>query len=245
MAGMMAVSSLAGKKNGWPVGPARLTGWRYCPQGVALGWKNRRLFEAYRGTRLLVWFVNTYHAELLVTLAVARAVRGSSGDLQRFPSPRPSPGGRGGKIEIQEFVIMPVASYLEQMFGLKDQVAVVIGGAGVLGGALCRGLVQAGAHVVVADLTAEGCQARVTELESCGGKRQVQAGRVLSLVYRLGVEKAVCSPSSARRVRQRFPVTSTVDESNCRVAGNTTGIPESANSSPKNARPEPWRVGAR
>ncbi len=65
---------------------------------------------------------------------------------------------------------MPIASYLEQLFGLKDQVAVVIGGAGVLGGALCRGLVQAGAHVVVADLTAEGCQARVKDLENCGGK---------------------------------------------------------------------------
>ena len=58
---------------------------------------------------------------------------------------------------------MPLASYLEQMFSLKDQVAVVIGGAGVLGGALCRGLVQAGAHVVVADLTVEGCQARVKD----------------------------------------------------------------------------------
>ena len=45
----------------------------------------------------------------------------------------------------------------------------VIGGAGVLGGALA-GLGQAGAHVVVADLTEEGCKARVAELEQCGGK---------------------------------------------------------------------------
>lgn len=62
------------------------------------------------------------------------------------------------------------ASYLEQMFGLHGQTAVVIGGAGVLGGALCRGIVQAGAHVVVADLTEDGCAARVKELQSLGGK---------------------------------------------------------------------------
>ena len=62
------------------------------------------------------------------------------------------------------------ASYLDQMFGLHGQTAVVIGGAGVLGGALCRGILQAGAHVVVADLTDDGCEARVKELQSLGGK---------------------------------------------------------------------------
>jgi NAD(P)-dependent dehydrogenase (short-subunit alcohol dehydrogenase family) len=61
------------------------------------------------------------------------------------------------------------AEYLEKMFGLDGKVAAVIGGAGVLGGALCRGLVQAGAHVVVADLTEEGCQARLDELANLPG----------------------------------------------------------------------------
>lgn len=56
------------------------------------------------------------------------------------------------------------AEYLQELFGLKGQVAVVIGGAGVLGGALCSGLIRAGAHVVVADLTEEGCQRRLEEL---------------------------------------------------------------------------------
>ncbi len=60
--------------------------------------------------------------------------------------------------------------YLTKMFGLDGQTAVVIGGAGVLGGSLCRGLVQAGAHVIVADLTEDGCKARVEELEGLGGK---------------------------------------------------------------------------
>ena len=62
------------------------------------------------------------------------------------------------------------AGYLTKMFGLDGQTAVVIGGAGVLGGALCRGLSQAGAFVIVADLTEDGCQARVKELRDLGGQ---------------------------------------------------------------------------
>jgi len=63
-----------------------------------------------------------------------------------------------------------MSKYLEEMFGLSGQTSVVIGGAGVLGGALCDGLARAGAHIVVADLTEEGCQARVKALESVGGR---------------------------------------------------------------------------
>jgi len=67
------------------------------------------------------------------------------------------------------------AQYLQSLFGLDGQTAVVIGGAGVLGGALCRGLLQAGAHVIVADVIEDGCQARVEELQGLGG----QAGSCL------------------------------------------------------------------
>jgi NAD(P)-dependent dehydrogenase (short-subunit alcohol dehydrogenase family) len=56
------------------------------------------------------------------------------------------------------------------MFSLEGQTAVVIGGAGVLGGALGHGLARAGAHVIVADLTEAGCQARVAEIRQYGGK---------------------------------------------------------------------------
>ncbi|MCL4201602.1 MAG: SDR family oxidoreductase [Pirellulaceae bacterium] len=62
------------------------------------------------------------------------------------------------------------ADYLTQLFGLEGQTAVVIGGAGVLGGALCRGLIQAGARVIVADLLEEPCQKRVEELQKMGGQ---------------------------------------------------------------------------
>lgn len=62
------------------------------------------------------------------------------------------------------------SNYIENLFGLTGQTAVVIGGAGVLGGALCAGLAQAGAHIVVGDLTEDGCKARVAALEKLGGK---------------------------------------------------------------------------
>ena len=64
---------------------------------------------------------------------------------------------------------MSIAAHLTELFGLAGQTAVVIGGAGVLGGALCEGIALAGAHVVVGDLTEEGCKARVASLQECGG----------------------------------------------------------------------------
>ena len=65
---------------------------------------------------------------------------------------------------------MSVAEFLEDLFGLTGQVAVVVGGAGELGAALGMGLARAGAHVVVADLTEEGCRKRVGEIETAGGR---------------------------------------------------------------------------
>jgi NAD(P)-dependent dehydrogenase (short-subunit alcohol dehydrogenase family) len=45
------------------------------------------------------------------------------------------------------------ADYLQSMFGLDGQTAVVIGGTGVLGGAFCEALGGAGAHVLVVGRT--------------------------------------------------------------------------------------------
>jgi NAD(P)-dependent dehydrogenase (short-subunit alcohol dehydrogenase family) len=67
------------------------------------------------------------------------------------------------------------AEFLSNLFSLEGQTAVVIGGAGVLGAALARGLGQAGAQVIVADLAEGPCQARVAELQQCG----VRAGFAL------------------------------------------------------------------
>src|SRR3954471_234189 len=62
------------------------------------------------------------------------------------------------------------ASFLQELFGLDGQVAVVIGGTGVLCGAMAQGLAQAGATVVVAGRDAEKGEARVGEIEALGGK---------------------------------------------------------------------------
>jgi len=59
--------------------------------------------------------------------------------------------------------------YLEELFGLSGQVAVVIGGTGTLGGALCEGIARAGAQVVVAGRSAERGAARVAAIEQQGG----------------------------------------------------------------------------
>lgn len=63
---------------------------------------------------------------------------------------------------------MSASDFLTNLFGLEGQTAVIIGGAGELGGCLGAGLIQAGAHVVVADVSEEACQARVKKLKELG-----------------------------------------------------------------------------
>jgi len=61
-------------------------------------------------------------------------------------------------------------SYLDTLFSLEGQVAVVIGGTGVLGGALCEGLASAGMFVVVAGRSEERGQARAEAIQKAGGQ---------------------------------------------------------------------------
>ncbi|MDO4570048.1 MAG: SDR family oxidoreductase [Planctomycetia bacterium] len=65
---------------------------------------------------------------------------------------------------------MSTSGYLQSLFGFDGQVAVVIGGGGELGGAIARGLAQAGAHVVIADVNEEACESRCAQLVELGGK---------------------------------------------------------------------------
>ena len=71
-------------------------------------------------------------------------------------------------------------SYLADLFGLDAQVAVVIGGTGVLGGALCDGIARAGASVVVAGGNRERGEARVKAIEQLGGRAVFSPVDVLS-----------------------------------------------------------------
>ena len=82
------------------------------------------------------------------------------------------------------------ADFLNDLFGLHGQTAVVIGGGGVLGGALCRGLAQAGAHVIVADLKEEQCKAVAAQVRQCGG----QAGYcAVDVASRESIEKLLAA----------------------------------------------------
>src|SRR3954468_21959546 len=71
------------------------------------------------------------------------------------------------------------ASYLDQLFGLDGQVAVVVGGTGVLGGALAEGLAKAGASVVVAGRDPAKGESRVGEINAAGGRAAFAAGDVM------------------------------------------------------------------
>ena len=67
------------------------------------------------------------------------------------------------------------AEYLQKLFGFDGQVAVVIGGTGALGGTLCEGLAQAGAHVVVAGRSADRGNECVQAIKKLGGSANFAA----------------------------------------------------------------------
>ena len=62
--------------------------------------------------------------------------------------------------------------FCENLFGFRGQVAVVIGGTGVLGGALCEGLAQAGATVVVAGRSEERGKSASRQSKSSAARRR-------------------------------------------------------------------------
>ncbi len=72
------------------------------------------------------------------------------------------------------------AQFLQRLFGLDSDVAVVIGGTGVLGGALCDGLAAAGAHVVVAGRSRPRGERRADAIRAAGGSAQFRAVDVTS-----------------------------------------------------------------
>lgn len=76
-------------------------------------------------------------------------------------------------------------SYVEELFGLSGQIAVVIGGTGVLGGALAEGLAKAGALTIVAGRDAARGEARAQEIVATGGKAAFEA---VDVMYRPSIE---------------------------------------------------------
>ena len=69
----------------------------------------------------------------------------------------------------------------QDWLGLTDKVVIVTGGASGIGRAVCEGLAETGAHVVVADVNKAGAQALVNDLTTrCGGKHLAVAADVTS-----------------------------------------------------------------
>lgn len=64
------------------------------------------------------------------------------------------------------------SGYLQALFGLSEKTAIVIGGTGVLGGAIADALARAGAHVVIVGRNEENGTGRVQIIEDFGGSAE-------------------------------------------------------------------------
>jgi len=62
-----------------------------------------------------------------------------------------------------------MSNFLEDLFGLKNKTAVVIGGTGVLCGEMAQGLAQAGAEVVLVGRNPEKAEDRLAQIREVGG----------------------------------------------------------------------------
>jgi hypothetical protein len=82
---------------------------------------------------------------------------------------------------------------------LAGQVALVTGAAGAIGFGICRQLVAAGAHVLVADLDAARCEAAVKELDPKG--RGVALPLVMDVTDEGSVGAALASACRLHRIR--------------------------------------------
>lgn len=69
-------------------------------------------------------------------------------------------------------------SYLDQLFSLENQTAIVIGGTGTLCGEMAQGIAQAGANTIIVGRSAEKGADRVAAIEAAGGKARFVAADV-------------------------------------------------------------------
>lgn len=69
--------------------------------------------------------------------------------------------------------------YLETFFNLKNKVALLTGGAGILAGEMAKGLLKAGAQVILLDINEENLKRRVADLQITYAKVFGQVGNVL------------------------------------------------------------------
>ncbi|MEN8191711.1 MAG: SDR family oxidoreductase [Bacteroidota bacterium] len=82
-------------------------------------------------------------------------------------------------------------SYVEDMFGLKGKNAVIVGGGGVLAGAMAEGLAKAGANIAILDLNLENAQKQADVITALGVKSIAVQVNVISEESILEAKKEV------------------------------------------------------
>lgn len=84
-------------------------------------------------------------------------------------------------------------NYLEDLFGLRGKVAVLIGGGGVLGGAMADGLAQAGADIAILDLNLAQAQKKADQIQACGRRAMAMAVDASNKADLLAAERQITS----------------------------------------------------
>lgn len=70
---------------------------------------------------------------------------------------------------------------MNEIFSIKDKVAIISGAGGVLGGSIAKSFIKAGAKVVAIDIRQENLDVRVKELTDLGGEAIGVVGNVLDI----------------------------------------------------------------
>jgi NAD(P)-dependent dehydrogenase (short-subunit alcohol dehydrogenase family) len=86
-------------------------------------------------------------------------------------------------------------SNIFEKFDLKNKVAIVTGGVGLLGNQFCRTLTQAGASVVVADINFQAAQTLAAELNESGGD---------AIPFELDVTDPISTANMAKTAIEKF-----------------------------------------
>jgi NAD(P)-dependent dehydrogenase (short-subunit alcohol dehydrogenase family) len=65
---------------------------------------------------------------------------------------------------------MTVSERLSSLFSLEGKTVILTGAAGGIGGALAKGLAEAGAEMLLCDISEDGLNAMEAEIKAAGGK---------------------------------------------------------------------------
>lgn len=86
-------------------------------------------------------------------------------------------------------------NYLNELFGLANKVAVIIGGTGELCGAMAEGLAGAGVEVVLVGRNAEKAQGRLDRIAAAGGRAWFHSAEATSKADLIALRDAVVKQS--------------------------------------------------